>query len=422
MTISKIFAPHFDREEDTVTLSLAAEIAMYFHVHVEVAGASPGSADGRQEEPRRSVRGGASSGDNGDGLRTVFELWRRQHRLELQAECTHRGLASTSWLSLKDRPGQRLAQRAQFADLVCLGIKPDETETGDTRDLRAMLFSSGRPVLLQPAGDNMRGTSIMGEPIVIGWNGCVEAVHAMTGALPLIQRSRRVEIISIGEESVNALDAYELAKYLAWSGVRALATGIAVEDWTGGDVVDAALDKGAKLLVMGCASQRQCDQPYPRQLADSGFNGCVTGCTKERSSCALPNRVPDRLSSLSTRERRSAEMALLARAAPRSGCSGQVRMMLYVDIFRLRPIFADRGDVCVSIYLRTTPVTQQTRGDRIELNIASPSSRLRTTFGHFVSPMPLTHNIEKALRPLLTGSDISLILADTSRWRRSTGR
>jgi hypothetical protein len=193
----------------------------------------------------------SGSSDNGDGLRAVFELWRRQHRFELQPECTHRGLASTSWLSLNGRPEQRLAQRAQLADLVCLGVKPDETETGGTRDLRAMLFSSGRPFLLQPAGDNVGGTSIVGEPIVIGWNGSVEAVHAVTGALPLIQRSRRVDIISIGEESVNAFDAYDLAKYLAWSGVRAVAAGIAVEDWTGGDVVDAALDKGAKLLVMG---------------------------------------------------------------------------------------------------------------------------------------------------------------------------
>jgi hypothetical protein len=253
MAINKIFAPLFDREEDTITLRLAAEIAMYFHAHVEVAGASLGPAGGGQEEPRGSSRGDALSGssDNEHSLRTVFERWRRQHRLELQPECTHRGLASTSWLSLQRRSEQQLAHRAQFADLVCLATKPGEMETRDTRDLHAVLFSSGRPVLLQPVGANMTRISIMGEPIVIGWNGSVEAVRAVTGALPLIQRGRQVEIMSIGEESVNAFDAYELAKYLGWSGVRAAATGIAVEDWTGGDVVDAALDKGAKLLVMG---------------------------------------------------------------------------------------------------------------------------------------------------------------------------
>jgi hypothetical protein len=76
-------------------------------------------------------------------------------------------------------------------------------------------------------------------------------VRAVTGAPPFIQTSRLVEVISIGEKSVNAFDAYELAKYLSWSGVRAAATGIALENWTGGDVVDAALARDAKLLVVG---------------------------------------------------------------------------------------------------------------------------------------------------------------------------
>jgi len=73
--------------------------------------------------------------------------------------------------------------------------------------------------------------------------------------MPLIRANRRVEVISIGEKAVNAFDAYEVAKYLAWSGVRATAVGIAIEDWTGGDVIDAALGRGAQLLIMG-ARQR----------------------------------------------------------------------------------------------------------------------------------------------------------------------
>ena len=117
--------------------------------------------------------------------------------------------------------------------------------------MQAVLFSSGRPVLIRPVSHDRRNAPIIGGPMVIGWNGSVEAVRAVVGALPLIQASRRVEVISIGEKSVNAFDAYELVKYLAWWGVQAGATGIAIEDWTGGDVVDAALGKGAKLLVMG---------------------------------------------------------------------------------------------------------------------------------------------------------------------------
>jgi hypothetical protein len=52
--------------------------------------------------------------------------------------------------------------------------------------------------------------------------------------------------------------------------------------------------------------------------------------------------------------------------------------MLYVDIpslADLKSLAAHRGDICVSIYLPTTPVSQETAGDRIELkNLARQAS------------------------------------------------
>lgn len=251
MAISKIFVPVWGGEEDAATLDLAAEVGGYFHAHVEVAsgGLQPGAkAPGRRADPRE-----ASAKD----LHAVFEQWRNRHRLELepehvelQAEPIRRGLASASWVDLTNE-SDTLAHRAKFADLTCLAVKPGDARGRAARALDAVLFSSGRPALLQPARDKGAEQSIMGQPIVVGWNGSVESVRALTGALPFIKVSRRVEVLSIGEESVNAFDAYEVVKYLGWSGIRATASGIAVKDWTGGDVVDAAVDEGAKLLVMG---------------------------------------------------------------------------------------------------------------------------------------------------------------------------
>jgi hypothetical protein len=52
--------------------------------------------------------------------------------------------------------------------------------------------------------------------------------------------------------------------------------------------------------------------------------------------------------------------------------------MLYVDIpslADLKSLAPHRGDICVSIYLPTTPVSQETAGDRIELkNLARQAS------------------------------------------------
>ena len=60
--------------------------------------------------------------------------------------------------------------------------------------------------------------------------------------------------------------------------------------------------------------------------------------------------------------------------------------MLHVDIpslADLRALATYRGDICASIYLRTTPVTQETAADRIELKnlakeaVASAGGRRR---------------------------------------------
>jgi hypothetical protein len=53
--------------------------------------------------------------------------------------------------------------------------------------------------------------------------------------------------------------------------------------------------------------------------------------------------------------------------------------MLHVDIpsqADIKALAAERDDICVSIYLPTTPVTQETKGDRIELkNLAKEAAR-----------------------------------------------
>jgi hypothetical protein len=237
--ISKILAPIFGIDEDSGALTVAAEIAMHFHAHVEVASAAPRSGR-RFKEPSGTT----------DGLGSVFERWRHEHRLRIQPECLHRGLASTAWMPLVGVPEEELPRRAQVSDLVCLGRKRGGRGAPVSRLLQAMLFNTGRPVVIVPVAEDATAP-ILGEPVIIGWNGSVEAVHAVTAALPFMRISRNVEIVSVSEEAVNAMDAYELARYLAWQGIRVSAAGIARKDWTGGDFVAIAAGRGAGLLVMG---------------------------------------------------------------------------------------------------------------------------------------------------------------------------
>jgi hypothetical protein len=114
-----------------------------------------------------------------------------------------------------------------------------------------MLFGSGRPLVLVPVGKGTEVPTILGKPAIIGWNSSVEAAHAVSAALPFLQVSSEVEVVSVGEQAVNAMDAYEVARYLAWHGVHVTAAGIARKNWTGRDFVAIATGRGAGVLVMG---------------------------------------------------------------------------------------------------------------------------------------------------------------------------
>jgi hypothetical protein len=271
--IGKILAPVFDVAEDRWTLTLSAEIAKYFHAHIEVvntaasAGGEPPHG-GRESESLRSI-GIAPTGvastpatEPNSRLRDIFDEWLRQQGLQEQPQCLHRGLASASWFTLNRPSDSGLLRRAQLADLVCLTVSRGAEKGPLSPAIESIAFCSGRPILVLPATQDSDVKPLIGEPIVVGWSGSAEAVHALTFALPFLRVSTRIEVISIGEEAVNAMGAYEVAKYLAWHGIHARASGIALEDWTGADVVDIALERKARLLVMG--AHRHYDKDFCR--------------------------------------------------------------------------------------------------------------------------------------------------------------
>jgi hypothetical protein len=248
---------------DAQTLSLAAEIGTYFNAHIDVGvrsqdanetgpGSIPPSPVGAPLDPPLGEETPIDS-----AIVESLERWRRRFRLRPGSADRRAGLPSASWSSVSG-PERAIAHRAIYADLTCLAVDRDHIAELSAI-VQPILFSSGRPLLLVPTtGADV--PPILGEPIVIGWNGTAEAVHAVTSALPILEISPKTDIISIGEEAVNAIDAYALANYLSHRRIRSDASGIAKKDWTGGDVIDAAVARGARLLVMGAhvrADERQ---------------------------------------------------------------------------------------------------------------------------------------------------------------------
>ena len=138
--------------------------------------------------------------------------------------------------------------RARVADLSVvpsIGEKDDEFWAG-IRD--AVLFQSGRPVLIVPDG----ASSAFGETVVVAWKDGVEAVHAVAAAAPFFAKAASVSLLSVAESNEDDTSLAAMAEYLTLSGLKVDASRIAAP---AGDVAKTLLSeasaKPGALLVMG---------------------------------------------------------------------------------------------------------------------------------------------------------------------------
>ncbi len=109
-------------------------------------------------------------------------------------------------------------RRARLSDLVVLGQSGRVADKPHSDTLDEAVVLGGRPVLLAPA----RPLGPLGEVIAIAWNASPEAARAVAGALPFLGAARAVHILSVGKEDDSLSDA-ELASYLGWHGIAAVA-------------------------------------------------------------------------------------------------------------------------------------------------------------------------------------------------------
>lgn len=88
-------------------------------------------------------------------------------------------------------------------------------------------------------------------PMVIGWNGSVEAAHALRQALPLIAMASRVEIVAVGKDDGEfSQEAANL--YLSRHNINSALHQIPVENGSiAGTLERFALEQGASALMIG---------------------------------------------------------------------------------------------------------------------------------------------------------------------------
>ncbi len=161
-----------------------------------------------------------------------------------------------SWAEVEDYPiVPAFVRQAFYADLLVLGqYDPDDSESaGVPFDFAELVMAgSGKASLILPYAG---GPATVGQQVVIAWKPTREAARAVSAAVPLLQRARRVHVVTWGEPEEQVIGApLDLDGYLKLRGIEPVWHAESGEEPSdvGDLLLSRACDLDADLMVMGC--------------------------------------------------------------------------------------------------------------------------------------------------------------------------
>jgi nucleotide-binding universal stress UspA family protein len=148
---------------------------------------------------------------------------------------------------------EAIGRRARYADLTLIGPAAIADKALKAKIVEGVLFSSGKPLLIVPAGCK---ADLAPERVVVGWDGRVECSRAVRESLEILKSAKAVHLVLVdpqeGEMAHGAEPGADAAAYLARHGIKVIVERLPLAGHTVAEVLARrASDCGAGLVVMG---------------------------------------------------------------------------------------------------------------------------------------------------------------------------
>ena len=266
MAIRKVLLPLTGTAAGEAALATALTIARRWNAHVtalhvrvdsrDVAPLAGEGLSGAMIEEMMSATE-KESNDRAHAVRSMFERFVGRHDVAVQEAHPGSDHATASFAAVTGREEDIVAQQARLADLTVVP-HPDSGEDVSSSDaLHAVLFDSGRPVLISPRVTPEK----IGTRVCIAWNGTAESASSVLAALPWMQRADAVAILSAEGYQRRGPGAPDLVAYLAMHAVNAeIVTFRSAGGSVGAGLLAAAGTFGCDLLSMGAYSHSRLRQ------------------------------------------------------------------------------------------------------------------------------------------------------------------
>lgn len=145
----------------------------------------------------------------------------------------------------------RVARLARHFDLTIVRQNSPE-ENGFASQLAVgTIFASGRPCIMLPYIH--KGPAKLGKAMV-AWDGGVVASRALAGALPLLQKAGKVEVVTVAkaDQDFDSIPGFDITRHLARHGVNAVLKQLPATNDIAAILLSHAADTAPDYIVMGC--------------------------------------------------------------------------------------------------------------------------------------------------------------------------
>jgi hypothetical protein len=233
------------------------------HVRVDARDVAPLAGEGLSgamiEEMMAATE--RESGDRAGRVRALFERFAATAGGITIADSAETALKSEgptlSFESIAGREEDIVAQQSRLYDMAVVPHPEADEDVSSSDALHAVLFDSGRPVLIAP---RVAPTTI-GTRVCCAWNGSAESAAAIAAALPWLHRADARRILYADEYQRRGPKVEGILAYLHWHEISAEAMQFKpMTKDVGAGLLGGVRDFGADLLCMGAYSHSRLRQ------------------------------------------------------------------------------------------------------------------------------------------------------------------
>ncbi|QOZ06691.1 universal stress protein [Bradyrhizobium sp. CCBAU 51765] len=250
MSFRKLLVPLAGVDSDSAAIGAALLLGREFEARIEALYARP--ARDQDSVGGEIERAGLTRANR---VRALFLSGCKSYGIdELGSRAA--GKLSASFLELPGIEADLIAEHGRLSDLIVFA-RPHSTDLPwPNISVQSALRETARPVLLLPST-----VAQVGKRSVIAWNGSLEAVRAITFAIPILLRSESTLVVTVGSHDIQP-SGENVVEYLKCHGIEAESMTVPLErESESSTLLAVSFAFGADLIVLGAYTRYRTGRP-----------------------------------------------------------------------------------------------------------------------------------------------------------------